>query len=66
MRARTIAQIASLIAGHMNGKAATSAPPPPAAPVEDAVIEDVDLEALSDEDIDRLLDATAAEVPDPK
>ena len=33
-----------------------------------SVTEGVDLEALSDEDIDRLLDAdaTAAQVPDPK
>jgi len=66
MRARTIGQITSLIAGHM--EAATPAPPAAATPVEAAVIEDVDLEALSDEDIDRLLgaDATADEVPDPK
>jgi len=66
MRARTIGQIASLIAGHM--EAATPAPPAAAAPVEAAVIEDVDLEALSDEDIDRLLgaDATVDKVPDPK
>ena len=68
MRARTIGQIASLIAGHMGGKTATPAPAAAAAPVEAAVTEDVDLEALSDEDIDRLLgaDATADEVPDPK
>jgi acyl carrier protein len=57
MRARTIGQIASLISGHM--EAATSAPAAPAAPVEAAAIEDVDLEALSDEDIDRLLGAEA-------
>jgi acyl carrier protein len=68
MRARTIGQIASLIAGHMGGQTATPAPAAPAAPVEGSVTEDVDLEALSDEDIDRLLgaDATVAEVPDPK
>jgi len=68
MRARTIGQIASLIAGHMGGKTATPAPAAAAAPVEAAVTEDVDLEALSDEDIDRLLgaEATAAEVSDPK
>ena len=68
IRARTIGQIASLIAGHMGGKGATPPPAPAAAPVEAAVTEDVDLEALSDEDIDRLLgaDATADEVPDPK
>ena len=68
MRARTIGQIASLIAGHMGGKTATPAPAAAAAPVEAAVTEDVDLETLSDEDIDRLLgaDAPADEVPDPK
>jgi len=66
MRARTIGQITALIAGHMQG--ATPAPAAAAAAVEAAVIEDVDLEALSDEDIDRLLaaDATADEVSDPK
>jgi len=68
MRARTIGQIASLIAGYMDGKTATPAPATAAAPVEASVTEDVDLEALSDEDIDRLLgaDATTDEVSDPK
>jgi acyl carrier protein len=68
MRARTIGQIASLIAGHMAGKTPTSAPVPAAAPVEAAVTGDVDLDALSDQDIDRLLgaDATADKVLDPK
>jgi len=69
MRARTIGQIASLIAGHMGAKTAAPAPTTAAAaPVEASVTEDVDLEALSDEDIDRLLgtDAVAGEVPDPK
>ena len=70
MRARTIGQIASLIAGHMGGKTATPAPVPMigTAPVEAAVTEDVDLEALSDQDIDRLLgaDATADKIPDPQ
>jgi len=67
MRARTIGQIASLIAGHMGGKTSTPAPAAAPAPVEASVTEDVDLEALSDEDIDRLLgaDAAADEVPDP-
>jgi acyl carrier protein len=68
MRARTIGQIASLLAGHMGAGTATPAVAPAAAPVAAPVTEDVDLEALSDEDIDRLLgaDATAAEVPNPK
>ena len=68
MRARTIRQIASLIAGHMGARTATPAPAADATPVEASVTEDVDLEALSDDDIDRLLgaDTTAGEVPDPK
>jgi acyl transferase domain-containing protein/NADPH:quinone reductase-like Zn-dependent oxidoreductase/acyl carrier protein/SAM-dependent methyltransferase len=68
MRARTIGQIASLIAGYMGGKTATPAPGAAAAPVEASVTKDVDLEALSDEDVDRLLGAgaTAGEVQDPK
>jgi hypothetical protein len=68
MRARTIGQIASLIAGYMGNKAATPLPAAAAAPLEASVTEDVDLEALSDEDIDRVLgaDATADEVPNPK
>jgi len=54
MRARTIGQIAALIASHMGGKASPAAA---AAPVKTEVVasEDVDLEALSDEDIDGLL-----------
>ena len=68
MRARTIRQIASLIAGHMGARTSTPAPAADATPVEASVTEDVDLEALSDDDIDRLLgaDTTAGEVPDPK
>jgi len=68
MRARTIGQIASLIVGYMGGKTAPAAPAAAAATVETSVTEDVDLDALSDEDIDRLLgvDATADELRDPK
>jgi hypothetical protein len=52
----------------MSGKTATPAPAAATATVEATVTEDVDLEALSDQDIDRLLgaDATANEVPGPK
>jgi acyl carrier protein len=56
MRARTIGQIVTLIAEHVGGAAAAPAAPalvPAAAPV---AAEAVDLEALSDEDIDQLLD----------
>ena len=66
MRARTIGQIASLIAGHMGGKTAVAAPPPPVAPVETAASEEVDLEALSDEDLDRLLGNGSAPDTDPE
>ena len=68
MRARTIGQIATLIAGHMGGATAAPAPAATAAPVEAAVTDDIDLEALSDEDLDRLLgdDSTSDEDPDPQ
>ncbi len=64
LRARTIGQIISLIAGHLgaaNGTAPAAAPA--AAPVESASTEEVNLEALSDEDLDRLLgdDETSGE-----
>ena len=70
MRARTIGQIASLIAGHMGG--ATGVPAAAAAPAEvpsDVVTaEEVDMDAISDEDLDRLLGAGAPsnEDPDPQ
>jgi NADPH:quinone reductase-like Zn-dependent oxidoreductase/acyl carrier protein len=65
MRARTVGQIAALIAGQMEAAVPTPAAAPE--PVEAAVTEEVDLEALSDEDLDRLLgdDIPADEVPDP-
>src|SRR5262249_9268908 len=58
MRARTIGQIATLIAGHVGGTApsATSPPTSPrvtAEPVPSSI--EVDLDALSSEQIDRLL-----------
>jgi hypothetical protein len=55
MRARTIGQIASLIMGHLGG--ATSAPvaePTPVAPSSEST-DAVDLDAISDEEIERLL-----------
>ncbi|MDI1312863.1 type I polyketide synthase [Prosthecobacter sp.] len=60
MRARTIGQIVTLIAEHVGGTAA--APAAAAAPVQTAEPVDagtVDLEALSDEDIDLLLEDEA-------
>jgi len=68
MRARTIGQIATLIAAHMGGNTPASAPSPVDIPVETATSADVDLEALSDEDLDRLLgtDSAPDEDPDPE
>jgi len=59
MRARTIGQIATLIAEHM-GATAVKAPADPAPPAEQPPAEEVDLEAISDEDILRLLGDAAA------
>jgi acyl transferase domain-containing protein/NAD(P)-dependent dehydrogenase (short-subunit alcohol dehydrogenase family)/acyl carrier protein len=58
MRARTLGQIVTLIAEHMGSKASVpaAAPVPAVASVPAAT---VDLEALSDEEIDRLLGADA-------
>jgi acyl carrier protein len=53
MRARTIGQIATLISEHMG---AVAAPKVPAVVAEPVATDDVDLEALTDEEIDRLLD----------
>jgi len=61
MRARTIGQIATLIAGHMGGTKVCVSPAQPAVPATPAPAEEVDVEALSNEDIDRLLDGQAAD-----
>ena len=55
MRARTIGQIASLIGEHLGGSTTTPAAPAPAAEPAPVAATEVDLEALSDEDIDSLL-----------
>jgi len=52
MRARTIGQIASLISEHLKGSTAAATV---VAPVENATVSEVDIEALSDADIDNLL-----------
>ena len=54
MRARTIGQIASLIAGHLGGAAPPSRSPR-RQPRPRKPASEVDLDAISDEDIDRLL-----------
>ena len=54
MRARTIGQIAALIAEHMGGATAPKSTAP-ALPAEQAPANAVDMDALSDDEIDRLL-----------
>ncbi len=56
MKARTIGQIATLIAEHM-GAAKGGSPAPAVVVVEPASAEDVDLEAITDDDLDQLLGA---------
>jgi acyl transferase domain-containing protein/acyl carrier protein len=59
MRARTIGEIATLIAEHMSGTAAVESPTTPVLPAKPEATDEVDLKALSDDAIDRLLgDAT--------
>jgi acyl carrier protein len=60
MRARTIGQIAALINGHMGGASAPAAAPAAAPVVETTSAEEVDLDALSDADLDQLLGEEAA------
>jgi len=68
MRARTIGQIATVIANHMGGRSAAPAAAAAPAPEETATTGDVDLEALSDEELDRLLgdSSVSDEDPDPE
>lgn len=58
MRARTIGQIATLISEHLGG-AEAGATAKVEAPVVEAPAADVDVDSLSDEDIDRLLGGTS-------
>jgi NADPH:quinone reductase-like Zn-dependent oxidoreductase/SAM-dependent methyltransferase/acyl carrier protein len=62
MRARTIGQIATLIAEHM-GAAKGATPAPAVIVVEPAAAEDVDLDAISDDDLDQLLGSATTERP---
>src|SRR2546423_108319 len=59
MRARTIGQIATLMATHMGGSAPTAATSPGAAPTTEAKpsadATEIDFDALSSEDLDRLV-----------
>ena len=60
MRARTIGQIAALIAEHMGGAVLEKSSPAPVLPAESARADAVDMEALSDDEIDQLLGDEAA------
>ena len=62
MRARTIGQIATLIAGHLGGATTAAEAAPATAPTAEAA-SSVDLDAISDEDIDRLLGSEAEPEP---
>jgi acyl carrier protein len=56
MRARTIGQIATLIGGHVGGAPSTKSPAEPPALAKPAIAAaEVDLDAISSEEIDRLL-----------
>jgi NADPH:quinone reductase-like Zn-dependent oxidoreductase/acyl carrier protein len=66
MKARTIGQIAALISEHLGGATATPATAKPAAPVETAPAAEVDVDALSDQEIDNLLGATGDPDPEPE
>jgi hypothetical protein len=59
MRARTVSQIAALIAGHTGG-VSVQAPPSESPPLsKTAPTEEVDIDALSNEEIDKLLEGQA-------
>ena len=60
MRARTIAQIVTLIAEHMGGTPIGGSVAKPMVPAEPTPADEVDLEALSDDEIGRLLGDPAA------
>jgi hypothetical protein len=62
MKARTIGQIATLIAEHM-GASKGASPTPTVIVAEPAAAEDVDLDAISDDDLDQLLGATTTDRP---
>jgi acyl transferase domain-containing protein/NADPH:quinone reductase-like Zn-dependent oxidoreductase/SAM-dependent methyltransferase/acyl carrier protein len=71
-RARTIDQIVALIAEHMGAKRASGSPPATTtadiASPERPSSDEVDLDALSDDEIERLLgdDGVSSDAPDPK
>ncbi len=67
MRARTIGQIATLIYGHLGGESSATAPAEAVAPVEEELsLDEVDLDALSDADLDGLLDSASEDEAEPE
>jgi acyl carrier protein len=64
MRARTIGQIASLISEHLGGGTAAAPAENPVASAEATPAAEVDVDSLSDEDIDLLLGAVQESEPD--
>ncbi|HEY5706234.1 MAG TPA: SDR family NAD(P)-dependent oxidoreductase [Terrimicrobiaceae bacterium] len=60
MRARTIGQIVTLIAGHMGAKTKEPLAAPPAVASEPSAADKVDVDALSDQEIDHLLELQTA------
>jgi NADPH:quinone reductase-like Zn-dependent oxidoreductase/SAM-dependent methyltransferase/acyl carrier protein len=68
MRARTIGQIVTLIAEHMGAKPSGNGSAAPVPAAEPASTDEVDLDALTDDDIDKLLGESAPsdEDPDPQ
>ncbi|TDU81697.1 acyl transferase domain-containing protein [Prosthecobacter fusiformis] len=67
MRARTIGQLAALIGEHLGGASSGTAKPAAAPAVVEAPtsVDEVDLDAISDDDIASLLDDVAEETPAP-
>jgi hypothetical protein len=65
LRARTIGHIAKLIAEHLGAKTAGGPPVPVMVPARPATTDEVNIDALTEDDIDRLLgdgaDATGPE-----
>jgi hypothetical protein len=60
MRARTIGQIATLISGHLGGATAAAEPAPTPGVATAEAASAVDLDAISDEEIERLLGSESA------
>ncbi len=66
MRARTIGQIAGLISEHLGGGPATATAPKVEEVAETVAAQEVDLDSLSDEDIDSLLGGSSEDAARPQ